>query len=105
MGIMTAGINKDMFDHLKKGGQQGSIRALKNAVERLCLALTQKDGGQRKDGNPDKSVNFASPELDLIQLTILIEAVALVLSGKLDGLEGGEDAESVSENSTKPGNG
>ena len=87
MGVMTARIDKGMFDHLKKGGQKGNIGALKNAVERLCLALTQKDGGQRKDSNPDKCVNFACPELDMIQFVILCEAVALVLSGRLDGLD------------------
>ena len=87
MGVMSAKIDKSMFDHLKKGVQRGNVGVLKNAVERLCLALTQKDGGQRKDSSPDKSVNFAGPELDMIQLTILCEAVALVLSGRLDGLE------------------
>ena len=80
-------LDKGMFDHLKKGGQRGNVGALKNAVDRLCLALTQKDGGQRKDSSPDKSVNFAGTELDMIQFTILCEAVALVLSGRLDGLD------------------
>jgi len=77
----------EMFAHLKQRGQKPNIKALKNAVDRLSLALTQKDGGQRRDSNPDKSVNFASPELEMIQLVILMEAVALALSGKLDELD------------------
>ena len=80
-----------MMAHLEKRGQKPNIKALKNAVERLTLALTQKDAGQRPDSNPDKRVNFASPELEMIQFVILCEAVALVLSGKLDGLEDDTD--------------
>ena len=77
----------DMFAHLKKRGQKPNIKALKNAVDRLTVALTQSDAGQRADNDPNKKVSFASPELEMIQLTILIEAVALVLSGKLDELD------------------
>jgi len=49
--------------------------------------LTQKSAGQRDGDSADKTVNFSSPEIDLCQYTILCEAVALVLSGKLDGLD------------------
>lgn len=88
MGKLSVNIaTPDMFEHLKKRGQKPNIKALKNAVERLALAMTQKDAGQRPEGSPDKRVNFAGPELDMIQFIILAEAVALVLSGKLDELE------------------
>ena len=84
---MTASLTPDMFAFLKNKSQKPNIKALKQAVERLCLAMCQKDAGQRPDSNPAKSVNFQSPEIDLCQFIILVEAVALVLSGKLDGLE------------------
>jgi hypothetical protein len=82
---LSANITPDMFAHLKKRGQEPNIKLLKNAVDRLSLALTQKDGGRGK--STDKAVNFDSPELEMIQFTILCEAVALVLSGKLDELD------------------
>jgi hypothetical protein len=81
----------DMFAHLKK--QKPNIKALKNAVERLMLATTQKSAGQRPENNPDNSVNFSSPEIDMIQFIILAEAVALVLSGKLDKLDADNEQE------------
>ena len=85
--IARANINADMFAFLKKGGHKPNIKALENAVNRLCLAVSQKDAGQRRDGNVDKSVAFAGPELDMIHFVILCEAVALVLSGELDKLK------------------
>ena len=68
-------------------GLKPNIKLLKNAVERLCLATTQNTAGQRPDDTPDMSVNWRSPEIDLIHYIILCEAVVLVLSGALDGLE------------------
>jgi len=89
---LTASLSLDMLAHLKKRGQKPNIKALTNAVERLCLAATQKSAGQRKDDNPDNSVNWKSPEIDLCQYIILCEAVALVLSGELNKLvDEGED--------------
>ena len=87
---MTAQLSPDNLRHLKARGQKANIKALKNAVERLCLAATQITAGQRKDDTADKSVNWQSPEIDLCQYVILCEAVALVLSGRLDELESGD---------------
>jgi hypothetical protein len=78
-----------MLAHLKRRGQEPNIKLLKSAVERLTLAATQKNAGQRKDSNPDNSVNWQSHETDMLQFTILAEAVALVLSSRLDGPEPG----------------
>lgn len=84
---MSASLTPDMLDFLKRKGQKPNIEALKQAVNRLCLAMYQKDAGQRKDSTPDTRVNWQSPEIDLCQFIILTEAVALVLSGKLDELD------------------
>lgn len=77
----------DMMAHLKKKGQKPNVKALKNAVERLVLACTQSTGGNRTNDNPDNSVNFQGPEIPMLQYVILCEAVALVLSGKLDSMK------------------
>ena len=88
MNELSASIaSPDMMAHLKKKGQKPNIKALKNAVERLTLACTQMDGGNRPDSNVDKKINFQGPELQMIQFVIMAEAVALVLSCKLDELE------------------
>ena len=89
-GKLPARLTPDMLAHLKPGGHEPNIQALKQAVHRLCLAATQKSAGQRPGDNPDNSVNWQSPEIDMMHLIILSEAVALVLSGKLDGLEASE---------------
>jgi hypothetical protein len=75
------------WDFLKPGGPHPNIPGLKNAVERLILATTQKNAGQRKDSTPDNSVIWQSSELEMIQWIIVCEAVALYLSGKLDEME------------------
>jgi len=85
--MLSANLTPDMLRHLKPGGHEPNIKALKQAVNRLCLAATQKDGGNRSGGLA-KSVNFQGPEIDMLHFIILCEAVALVLSGKLDELEG-----------------
>jgi hypothetical protein len=85
--MMSANLDYNMWSHLKKGGHKPSVKALKNAVDRLTLAAMQKTGGQRSDDTPDKSVNFYGPEMSMLQYVILVEAVALVLSGALDELD------------------
>jgi len=84
-GELSARITPDMFAFLEHRGQKANIKALRQAVNRLCLAATQKNGGH--SGPPDKYVNLAGPEIDMLHFIILAEAVALVLSGKLDELE------------------
>jgi hypothetical protein len=69
-----------MFLNMKP---EANIPLLKNAVERLLRAATQKDAGQRENkGN----VNFYGIEVDMIYFMIVCEAVALVKSGLLDDL-------------------
>lgn len=75
-----------MWDFLKDGKHEANIPALKNAVYTLIGMATQKDAGQRKDS---KGMPFQI--LDLVKWQIICEAVALVLSGKLDELEGLND--------------
>lgn len=59
-------------------------RPLKQAVNDLCHLTMQKTAGQKKYA---KAVDLSFDDLDGIKWTILIEAVILVLSGKLDGME------------------
>lgn len=59
------------------------IFALKEAVNDLCQMTMQKTAGQRKNKKGDISWD----NLERIKFTIICEAVLLVLSGKLDGLE------------------
>lgn len=77
-------LKDSMWDFLKDGHQEPNIEALKDGVYTLIKMTTQKDGGQRgTSGN----VPFAM--LDIVKWQIICEAVALVLSGKLEGLEDG----------------
>ena len=61
-----------------------NIKALKQAVNDLCHLTMQKTAGQKKYA---KAGDLSFDDLDGIKWTILIEAVILVLSGKLDGME------------------
>lgn len=73
---------KDMMWHfLMDKGQKANIPALKEYVYDLIQMTTQKNAGQRKDKNIDWD------ELEMTMFSIVIEATALVLSGKLDELE------------------
>lgn len=71
-----------MWDFLKDRKQEANISGLKDGVYTLIQMTTQKDAGQREVG---KSVPFDL--LDMVKWQIICEAVALVLSGKLDELE------------------
>ena len=74
-----------MWHFLEMGGQEANIPALKDAVMKLCQAVRQNTAGQRgKNGE----VNW--DELWIYQMTVICEATALVLSGKLDELEEGD---------------
>lgn len=73
-----------------QGNVQPDIPLLKELVRDWVAMCTQKNAGQRKDskGIPwDKSSKAVSfDNLERIKMGILCEAVALVLSGKLDDL-------------------
>lgn len=78
-----------MWKFLMTHGQKENIPALKEYVYDLIKATTQKDAGQR-----GKSENIPFDHVDMIMFSIVCEATALVLSGKLDELE----TEDVDEN-------
>lgn len=76
-------LKDSMWDFLKDGSHEPNVKALKNAVYTLIAMTTQKDAGQRGTSN---SVPFSI--LDMVKWSIICEATALVLSDKLDVLEG-----------------
>ena len=73
-----------MWVAFRNGGQTANIHALKELVGQWIQMATQKTAGQR--GGKDLSWD----NLERIKMGILCEAVALVLSGKLDELESGD---------------
>lgn len=76
---------KDMIWHfLMDKGQKENIPELKASVYRLIQMTTQKTAGQSGYG---KSTNISWDTLDIELMRIVIEATALVLSGRLDELE------------------
>lgn len=90
-----------MWAAFQSGGQTANISALKELVEQWVKMATQKTAGQR--GGKDLSWD----NLERVKMGILCEAVALVLSGKLDGLEvedGATDTNGVGKDSNVPTN-
>lgn len=78
-----ANVMKDtMWRFLIVGGQKANVKALKEAVYDLIGMTTQKNAGQRKT---KKDIDWDN--LDMTIMTIVIEATALVLSGKLEKKE------------------
>ena len=75
------GIKDLMWAFLMDRGQQENIPELKAAVYRLIRMTTQKTAGQQK------AAHISWETLDMEIMRIVIEATALVLSGKLDALE------------------
>ena len=75
-------IKDTMWHFLIDGGQKANVKALKEAVYDLIGMTTQKNAGQRK---AKKDIDWDN--LDMTMMTIVIEATALVLSGKLDEKE------------------
>lgn len=73
-----------MWNFLMIGGQKSNIPALKEHLETLRNAMLQKTAGQRKD--KPKDVDF--DDIPTLCNCIVIEAMALYLSGDLDKLEG-----------------
>ena len=76
-----------MWFFLQDKGQKANIPALKEYVYDLIQMTTQKDAGQR-----GKAKNIDWNELEMTMFSIVCEATALVISGELDKLDGGEDA-------------
>lgn len=72
-----------MWQFLMDKGQKANIPALKEYVYKLIAMTTQKTAGQKK------GINWS--ELDMVLMSIVIEATALVQSGVLDEIEAKED--------------
>ena len=72
-----------MWSFLQMGGQEVDIPTMREYCERLRKMMLQKTAGQRKDKPKDVSFD----DLDGICNGIVIEAMALYLSGTLDRLE------------------
>lgn len=70
-----------MWSCLEMGGQRANYPALKDACLRLRKMMMQKTAGQRKDRKSDVSWN----ELETTCKVIVLEAMALVLSGEYEG--------------------
>ena len=70
---------------LQRGGQKSNIPLLRELVGQLVQMTTQKTAGQR--GGKDLSWD----NLERVEMGIICEAVALVLSGDLDKLEAQTD--------------
>lgn len=81
------GINNDGFDmmwsFLMMGGQKADYPALKEACMDLRQMMMQKTAGQRKDMKKD----LLWTELEQVMRCIVIEAMALVLSGEWERME------------------
>ena len=78
-------IKDNMWDFLKDGSyKDASVKQLKESVYDLIGMTTQKGGGTHP-GQFGRMIPFEM--LDLVKWSIICEAVALVLSGKLDELE------------------
>lgn len=77
-----------MWSFLQKGGMKSNIPCLKENCMLLRQMMMQKTAGQRGD----KKTDIPFEQFDTIKNNIVIEAMALVLSGDLDKLEGLESS-------------
>lgn len=84
MGNPANGIKDAMWHFLMNGGQKENIPELKESVYRLIQMTTQKTAGQVQYA---KATHISWETLDMEIMRIVIEATALVLSGRLDELE------------------
>jgi len=71
-----------MWDFLKMGNQRANIPLLKEYVFDLIQLMTQKTAGQR--GN---KADISFDDIETIKNCIVIEAMSLVLSGKLEDIK------------------
>lgn len=76
-------IKDTMWHFLMTHGQKENIPALKEYCYDLIQMMTQKTAGQPRQNNKK---DLSWDELDMTINAIVIEAVALVLSGRLDEL-------------------
>lgn len=87
--ISESRVENDMFDtmwaFLQMGKQKANYPALKSACMELRQMMMQKTAGQRKDKKKDISFD----NLARVKNEIIIEAMALVLSGEYE--EGGKN--------------
>lgn len=70
-----------MFAFLQMSHQKANIPVLKKSIQDLIQMMTQKSGGRSK-GDISIEENF-----DMTVITIVLESMALYLSGSLDKLE------------------
>lgn len=82
------GIKDLMWKFLMDKGQKENIPELKNSVYRLIQLTTQKTAGQNQKRN---TTHIPWETLDMEIMRIVIEATALVLSGRLEELENDTD--------------
>jgi len=75
-----------MWNFLRFGAQRPNVPALKDLCEQLRQAMIQKTAGQRK-GDPEHYIDLFNDTGTIINC-IVIETMALYLSGGLDRLEG-----------------
>ena len=71
-----------MWNFLKIGNQKAKIPLLKEYVFDLIQLMTQKTAGQR--GN---KTDISFDDIETIKNCIVLEAMALVLSGKLEDIK------------------
>jgi inhibitor of KinA sporulation pathway (predicted exonuclease) len=81
--LMLENIKDSMWECFQKFGQKSNIPQLKEYCCALIQATTQKTAGQREN----KPNDFDWRHLDMLLMSIAIEATALVLSGDLDEIE------------------
>ncbi len=74
-----------MWAAFKAGGQTANIKQLKELVGEWVQMAIQKTAGQEKYRTKGE---LSFDNVERVKMGILCEAVALVLSGKLDELEG-----------------
>ena len=73
-----------MWNFLQMGYQKADVATLKELCDRLRQAMIQKTGGQRQD---DPAEYIPLDDIGTIVNSIVIETMALYLSGALDRLE------------------
>lgn len=86
--VINPANGKTGWEFLQDRKQKANSEALKSAVYTLIGMTTQKTGGEQT-GSKRKDLPFAT--LDMVKMTIICEATALVLSGKLDEITENED--------------